>query len=78
MEAYLDGNVRPRRVGTRAMQLLLAWLEPDHGGGTNLVEWAALALHQANSERDDQGPKSGTSPPVFTPQGLSLLSDFGC
>ena len=37
------------------MAVLLARRKPDHIAGTNLLDWAALALNEAKSCRDDQG-----------------------
>src|SRR5918912_1425831 len=54
VERLLDGDVLHRRVGRRAVPVPLAGREPHHVAGADLLDRAALALHETAAEEHDQ------------------------
>jgi hypothetical protein len=55
VELFLNGNMRHGRGRRGTMPMLLAWREPDHIAGMDLLNGTALALHPPATGRDNQG-----------------------
>src|SRR4051812_12772425 len=54
LQLLLNGNMRHRRRGGRAVPVLLARREPDHVAGPDFLARPALALRPAAARRHDQ------------------------
>src|SRR3954468_17145749 len=54
VERFLNGDVRHRRGGRRAVPVLLVRRAPDHVPGPDLLHRAPFALHEAEAGGDDE------------------------